>query len=140
MKDLSKDLPHVFCCPVPFHMADPAGILFFGNAFTLFHQAFEHFVTHHLETPWEEWFQNPEWIVPIRHAEVEYLKPILAGKTCRIALSLAGASTSSFTIAATIEQEELCCSMKIVHVFCSRSTKNKISIPKKFEQISRDKL
>lgn len=129
---MKKSLPFPFFCSVPFHMADPAGILFFGNAFSLFHQAFEHFVTECLEIPWNTWFQNPEWIVPIRHAEAEYLKPLLAGEMCKISLSLTAVSSSSFTIAASFEQKELCCSMKVVHVFCSRATKNKISIPEEF--------
>lgn len=116
-------------CLVPFHLADPAGILFFGNAFTLFHQAFEHFILHQLTYPWKNWFQNPDWIVPIRQAEAQYLQPIFAGQECLIELAVSSTSHSSFTLTSTIHQNGVCCSIKTVHVFCDRMTKQKIPIP-----------
>jgi acyl-CoA thioester hydrolase/1,4-dihydroxy-2-naphthoyl-CoA hydrolase len=116
-------------CFVPFHLADPAGVLFFGNAFTLVHQAFEHFVLHQLTCPWNSWFQNPEWIVPIRHAEAQYLQPIHAGQECQIELTMSSLSHSSFTLASTIHQHGICCVIKTVHVFCNRKTKQKMAIP-----------
>lgn len=115
-------------CFIPFHLADPAGILFFGHAFTLFHQAFEQFVLHQLKYPWALWFQNPEWIIPIRNVEAEYLHPILAGQSAQIEISVSSLSTSSFTLISSIRQEQLCCSIKTVHVFCHRLTKQKMPI------------
>lgn len=116
-------------CLVPFHLADPAGVLFFGNAFTLVHQAFEYFVLHQLAYPWNSWFQNPEWIVPIRQAEAQYLQPIYAGQECQIELVVSSLSTSSFTLTSTIHQNDACCMIKTVHVFCNRKTKQKMPIP-----------
>lgn len=116
-------------CFIPFHLADPAGIVFFGHAFTLFHQAFEHFILHHLKCPWTFWFQNPDWIVPIKHAEAEYLHPLQAGQNCQIELCIYSFSTSSFTLTSSIHQGQLCCTIKTVHVFCHRLTKQKIPIP-----------
>ena len=75
MSHSNPSLSFYYPCFIPFHLADPAGILFFGHAFTLFHQAFEHFVIEKLECPWDLWFQNPEWIVPIKRAEAEYGSP-----------------------------------------------------------------
>lgn len=115
---------------IPFHLSDPAGIVFFANAFTLFHQAFEQFVIHRLHHSWDAWFQNPEWFVPLRHAESSYLHPLLAGKECLIEIRIDTASTSSFTLSSHIMQEEkLCCSLKTAHVFCSHTTKKKTTIP-----------
>lgn len=121
-----------YTCPVSFHMADPAGILFFGNIFTLFHQAFEHFVVNRLECPWQDWFQNPEWFVPIKQADAQFFKPILAGKECRLELSVGPVSNSSFTMHSSVLQKELCSSLKTVHVFCSKQNKAKMVIPHKF--------
>jgi acyl-CoA thioesterase FadM len=118
-------------CFVPFHFADPAGILFFGHAFTLFHQAFESFVVHHLECPWAFWFQNQEWIVPIRLAEAEYLFPMRAGQDCQMELSVSTVATSSFTLMTFFHQDKLCCTVKTVHVFCNRLNKQKMTIPEK---------
>jgi len=121
-----------YSCFVPFHLADPAGIVFFGHSFTLSHQAFEQFVLHHVGCSWKEWFQNPEWIVPICHAEAQYIQPIQAGEECHIELEISSVSTSSFTLTVTIQQNGLCCTIKTVHVFCNRETKQKMAIPPVF--------
>lgn len=118
-----------FHCFVPFHLADPGGVLFFGNAFTLVHQAFEHFVIHQLKCAWSLWFQNPEWIVPIRHAEAEYLQPIWSGQDCQIDIVISSISHTSLTLTSTIHQNGVCCIIKTVHVFCNRDTKLKMAIP-----------
>ncbi len=121
---------HSYSCFLPFHLADPAGILFFGHPFSLAHQAFEDFVLSKWAESWSFWFQNPEWILPIRQAEAEYLHPLQAGQTCQIELSLPSLSLSSFTLLAHfMQQQKLCCLVKTVHLFCDRSTKNKRPIP-----------
>ena len=114
---------------IPFHLADPAGILFFGHVFTLVHQAFEHFVLHQLKYSWNEWFQHPEWIVPICHAEAQYRQPIRAGQECLIEIVVSDISHSSFTLTSTLYQSSLCCSVKTVHVFCHRISQQKLAIP-----------
>lgn len=114
---------------LPFHWADPAGILFFGHAFTLAHQAYEHFVMEKLEVSWKGWFENPDWIVPIKHTEADYFSPLKAGENCQIDLQVAAMSTSSFTLTATLKQKLPCCQVKTVHVFCERSSQKKIPIP-----------
>jgi acyl-CoA thioesterase FadM len=121
----------VYCYPcfIPFHLADPAGILFFGHVFTLAHEAFEHFVIDAIQSPWTDWFQNSEWIVPIKHAEANYMRPLQAGDECQIELVVTDLSASSFTMNAAFIQQHLCCEVKTVHVFCSRAQKQKIPIP-----------
>lgn len=123
-------------CWVPFHLADPGGVLFFGNAFALAHQAFENFVLNQLELPWTFWFQNPDWIIPIRHAQGDFVTPLLAGKECRIEITINAISHSSFTLTSTFYQTSLCCSIQTVHIFCDRENKQKIPIPSSI----RDKL
>lgn len=120
---------YTYSCTVPFHLSDPAGILFFGHAFTLFHQGFEHFVTEHLKCPWKEWFQNPLWFVPIKHAEAEYMLPVHAGQECHLDMKLASFSNSSMTMQSVLRQKEVCCLIKTVHVFCDKKAQKKIAIP-----------
>lgn len=125
-----KPSSYCFPCFIPFHLADPAGILFFGNLFSLFHQAFEQFVIDQLECSWNFWFQNPDWIVPIKQTEAQYLSPLQVGQECLIDLSVTALSSSSFTLTASFhQQEQICCVAKTVHVFCNRSNKQKILIP-----------
>jgi acyl-CoA thioester hydrolase/1,4-dihydroxy-2-naphthoyl-CoA hydrolase len=120
----------IYVCLIPFHLTDAAGILFFGHVFTLAHQAFEHFVIYQLECPWTFWFQNPDWIVPIKHAEAQYIHPLQAGEECQIKLLVATLSTSSFILSSSFhQQQKVCCIVKTVHVFCHRLTKRKMLIP-----------
>lgn len=114
---------------IPFHLSDSAGILFFGHVFTLAHQAYEQFVIHQLECPWEQWFRNSDWIVPIKHAEADYHSPIAAGQDCRFDITIDSVATTSFTLSTSLFQERLCCTVKTVHVFCDPRTKQKIPIP-----------
>lgn len=130
---MNESPPYSYHCFIPFHLADPAGILFFGHVFTLAHQAFEQFIVEQLRSPWTDWFQHPEWIVPIKHAEATYSYPIRVGQNCLIQLTIEAISTSSLTLASNFTQDTtLCCSVKTVHLFCSRSTKQKIPVPPLF--------
>jgi 1,4-dihydroxy-2-naphthoyl-CoA hydrolase len=129
MTHAKRDTLWHYECLIPFQMADPAGILFFGNAFSLFHLAFEHFIQEKMECSWSFWFQNPDWIVPIKHAQANYIKPMAAGNKCQIDISVAAISTSSFTLASQLRQNDECCIIETVHVFCSRATMQKMAIP-----------
>lgn len=115
---------------IPFYWSDPAGILFFGQSFSIAHLAFEQFVIHKLSMKWNEWFQNPAWIVPVKQAEAHFSIPLFAGKNCLVKLQIADIRTSSFTSFYHIFQDEKeCCVVKTVHVFCDRQTKQKQDIP-----------
>lgn len=115
---------------LPFHLADPAGIIFFGHVFTLAHQAYEEWISKDLGIQWDDWFKNPNWIVPIKHAEADYMRPLIAGKICEVNLQLAEIRTSSFRLDYAFNLNgEVCCIVKHVHVFCERSSMKKIDIP-----------
>lgn len=122
--------PYLHSCFIPFHLADPAGIVFFGHPLTLMHQAFEAFVIHRLKCPWDRWFHNEHWIVPVRHAELQYLHPLMAGRECLVEMTVQALSKSSFTLETILKQNEICAVIKTVHVFCDKKTKQKIEIPK----------
>ena len=98
---------------IPFHLADPAGIVFFGHFFTLAHEVYEQWICEHLGLPWAAWFQNEKWIVPIKHAEASYQHPLYAGRYCNIMLEMTSITTSSFTLAFHIRDEDItCCRVK----------------------------
>lgn len=129
MDPTSPTKSYLHSCLVPFHLSDPAGILFFSHVFTLFHQAYEHFVLDQFPLPWNMWFQNPDWILPIKHAEAQYFYPLQAGQKCQLELSVTALSSTSFTLTTLFHQSQLCCSVKTVHVFCRRESKQKKPIP-----------
>ena len=113
---------------LPFELGDPAGSLFFANVFTLSHQAFEKFIVQNV-CPWTDWFQNQEWIVPIKKTEAIYSHPLEVGKTCLVQLKFLNRTDHSFQFSCQFFQKELCCEVKTVHVFCDRKNKGKIKIP-----------
>jgi acyl-CoA thioester hydrolase/1,4-dihydroxy-2-naphthoyl-CoA hydrolase len=133
MKKTNSPIPYSKDILIPFHCLDGAGIIFFGHVFTLAHQIFETFVIEGLECPWQNWFQNPDWIVPIKSAEASFQAPIRGGEICKIELHVPEMRNSSFSLAyQLIQKQQLCCTVKTVHVFCDRQTQKKCSIPSQF--------
>lgn len=114
---------------ISFPLSDPGGVLFFGQLFFLCHEAFEQFILKELCESWNDWFQNEEWVVPIRHTEANFTRPLLAGKKCRIDLAIINVSETGFSVSYSFFQDELCCHALITHVFCDRVACKKIPIP-----------
>ena len=114
---------------IPFHLADPAGVVFFGHVFTLAHQVFEQFVIEQLKCQWVDWFQHPDWVIPIKKTEAEFHLPLKAGQICELQCSISAMTTSSFVFVTHFFQPHLCCTVQSVHVFCQQEPKQKMAIP-----------
>lgn len=115
---------------IPFHLGDPAGILFFGHVFTMAHEAYESFITKKMNLDWSQWFQNSEWIVPVKEAKAEFNRPLFVGKDCMIKVVLKGTTESSISMQYDFIQNDIpCCTVSTVHVFCSKKTGKKQPIP-----------
>ena len=64
---------------IHFDQADPAGILFYGQIFTMAHRTMEEMISQ-TSVGWNEWFNTTDKIgAPVRHTEANYLIPLLAG-------------------------------------------------------------
>lgn len=119
-----------------FHEADPAGIMFFGNIFPLAHNAFEEFIQE-AGFAWQEWFSASEYIIPIRHAEADYLKPLVAGHEYTISVQVKAFGRSSFTMHYSfIQGSEVHAHVQMVHVVLGAKDKTPQPIPEKI----RDRL
>ncbi len=115
---------------IPFHLGDPAGMLFFGQLFPLMHQAYEQCVIKKLGIAWTDWFQNEEWIVPIKQVEAKFFSPIYVGRTANSVIELAELKNSSFILNTHFHQSDLqCASIMSIHVFCDRQKLVKRDIP-----------
>jgi YbgC/YbaW family acyl-CoA thioester hydrolase len=121
---------------VSFSDIDSAGVIYFANAFTFAHKAYENWVICQ-EFGWTNWFQNPNWAVPIVDAQAQYKKPIFGGQRIKIRFSITEIQNSSFISTSQIvdlnNRTELAL-IKLVHVFMSKETKNKIKIPTEVEK------
>lgn len=113
-----------------FDQCDPGGVLFYGQFFSLSHQAIEAYITS-LNIQWKDWFDHREWAIPIRHTEADYFLPVPAGSEFQIKVRLESVGNSSvqfqtqFSSALGLHAE-----VRSVHVFVDRAQRKKREIPK----------
>ena len=119
-----------------FREADPAGIMFFGNIFGLAHDCFEDFIQAAGLT-WNEWFHpNRGYIVPIRHAECNFLNPFRPGQKYTVRASVFNISNSSFQMKYTFfSDSKICAELKMVHTFVDSNSQQKIAVPEPIRKI-----
>lgn len=114
---------------IKFHQADPAGIMFFAQIYTISHDVFEQFVQACGFT-WKTWFLNGPTMTPIRHSECDYLRPFKAGETYRVELSVIEFSSSSFKIRYDFFHEQTKqATVQIVHVCLDAKSFQKTQLP-----------
>lgn len=122
---------------VRFPLADCAGIMFFGNAFILAHEVLENFI---LATgfTWAEWFDRADWGLPYRHAEADYMRPVLPGTTLRASACVTHMGTSSviFRIRFRNTAGEMMSEVRLVAATVDRNTMTKQPTP----EIVRERL
>lgn len=119
---------------IKFHEADPAGIMYFANIFTLAHDTFELFIQKTGYT-WAEWFKQNKFMIPIRHAECDYLRPFRAGDSYEVNVQVAEFSNSSFKMQYTFKQNENDHAIvHMVHTCLDGQTFKKIALPDEVKQ------
>ncbi len=114
---------------IKFHQADPAGIMYFAQIFTLAHDTFELFIQK-AGYSWAEWFKENKYVVPIRRAESDYQRPFQAGETYDIDVVVAQFSTSSFQMHYTFKHgSHVHAVVKMVHTCLDKKSFQKIDLP-----------
>lgn len=115
--------------PARFRQTDSAGLLFFSEAFHLFHDAYEDWV----ETFWgdkKNWFENEVWAVPIKKVSADYRRPIKAFDPCEVHIRVKSVGETSFQLETEVSQKNsLCCTIESVHVFLNKSSRSPQGIP-----------
>ncbi len=119
---------------VHFFNCDPAGIMFFGEAFKFAHSAYEVFLNTLL--PETNYFNHPEIILPIIKANAEYLNPLKQGDEIKITISVTRLLEKSFELTYNIYNKEnnLCVIVETVHVCLSKLSFQKIPLDKNLKQ------
>lgn len=115
---------------VHFDDGDPAGITFFANYFRFAERAFELSLQNGPVT-WRDWFDHPDWGVPLKHVEAEYRRPLRPGQKCFVQQSVEKIGDSSLVLLSHIldAEKDLCAVVKTTHVFIDKATLKKRSIP-----------
>ncbi|MGE5410330.1 MAG: acyl-CoA thioesterase [Clostridiales bacterium] len=126
---------------IKFYDADPAGIMFFANAFKLAHSVYEQFVK---SSPLsKDFFNNDSFVVPIMHSEADYFKPISPDLTLKASLEVSKLKESSFELTYVFcnnESREEYLRVKTVHVFVHKSSWKKMLIPVDFKKYLNDHI
>ena len=112
---------------INFFDCDPAGILFYAKLFEINHSVYEEMIdSFNLKI---KYWANDEFVVPIIKTDGAYFKPLKAGETVSINLTVTLKKENSFEL--TYEwidkSGELAAKARTVHVFVSK--KNWVKIP-----------
>ena len=117
---------------VYFYDADPAGIIFYASLFKYVHAAYEDFMRSlHIE---RNFFFDRDYILPIMHAEADYVKPIRVGDELRIDVNVSQLKNSSFELSYKFykNDSQFTALAKTVHVCVLKDKFEKIELPKDF--------
>ncbi|MCC5828872.1 MAG: acyl-CoA thioesterase [Phycisphaeraceae bacterium] len=100
---------------------DAAGVMYFAAAFNLAHDAFEAFMDQHL--PLVSIIRQGDHIVPIVHAEVDFLAPLTLGDRIEIQITLAHRGDSSFKLAYVFQTQDgrPCAKLATTHTVVGRA-------------------
>ena len=115
---------------------DAAGILFFANQFRLVEEAYEVFLEEN-GILIKDFLDKSNFIVPIVHADSDFLFPLRPGDGIVIEIDLLDRGSSSFTLRHKIYNSDkiLCGKGSTVHVCVSNPGFEKIQIPENIKKI-----
>lgn len=113
---------------INFYDCDPAGILFYAKLFEISHSVYEEMInSFNLK---KNYWNNDEFVVPIIKTDGAYFKPLRAGETISINLTVTLRKENSFEL--TYEwinkSGELAAKARTVHVFVDKNRWVKIPI------------
>ncbi len=117
---------------VYFYDADPAGIIFYASLFKFVHAAYEDFMRSlHTE---RDYFFDKDYILPIIHAEADYVRPIKVGDELQVEVGVSLLKNSSFELNYKFykEDKQFTAIAKTVHVCVKKEEFKKIELPKEF--------
>lgn len=121
---------------VRFDQGDPRGILFYGRVHELAHRVFEDFVVSEVVDRWEDWFLAPAFIVPIKHVEATFNRPMRPGQAYDAELVVSRLGDSSFDVLTRFREADRaadeavpCAETRTSHVFADAQHLRKLPIP-----------
>ncbi len=112
-----------------FYDADPAGIIFYASLFKFAHSAYEEFMRS-LKTE-KNFFFDRDYVLPIIHAEADYLQPVKPGDELKVKLTVSQLKKSSFELSYTFynSTRKIVAKAKTVHVCADKKKFEKIELP-----------
>ncbi len=120
---------------VKLHMTDAAGVLFFGNYFTLAHDAYEQYMNT-IGFNFHTIITDEPFLILIVHADADFLKPIHAGDAVRISMQADNIGRTSFTLGyqlATLDGTVIA-RLHTIHVVIKKKNQRPVAIPEKLKK------
>lgn len=120
----------VYRTKIHMHQTDAAGIMFYGQLFSIISVALEE-AFEQISLPVRDIFEEHDFLLPIVHAEADYKKPLLIGDVLEIRVTLEKTGNSSVTFNYQIFNQGQCraASAKTVHVAVDKHTHEKMDLP-----------
>jgi len=117
---------------VPFHLCDPARIMFFGSFFEIYHMFLEENLPQ-LGVEWKTWFMSTTG-APVRGAKVQYDHPLQFGTAYTANLGIKKIGTSSVTFKFEVRDGNSAGSKchaytEVTHCFVDFKTRTKVPVP-----------
>ena len=111
------------------HQTDAAGVVFFSNLFVIAHDAYESFLESHL--PLNAILSDGVYIIPIVHAEADYLLPLALSEKTGVELCLEQTGISSFDLGYVIKNSkmETVARLKTIHAVQLKEDQKTVPIP-----------
>jgi YbgC/YbaW family acyl-CoA thioester hydrolase len=116
--------------PVRFQDVDAGGVLFFGRIFDYCHQAYEELIASS-GTDHARYFAGGDFLVPIAHAEADYVKPIRHGERVTVDIDVTRVGRASFRLRYRVAglSGDLRATVETVHAFVEFKSMKPIPIP-----------
>ncbi len=123
---------------IKLHDTDAAGLLFFGHQFRIVHDAYQAFMEQS-GFNFAEVLRRGEILVPIVHAEADYLEPLAVGDELTIVMIAANISEHSFTLSYGLKRADSTTvgTVQTVHVTVDRASGEKTVLPARLREALR---
>ncbi len=115
---------------IRFQDVDAAGFLFFARVFDIFHDAWLIFLKqHHIFL--DDILRHQTWAAPLRHAEADYLRPLVFNEDVSVALTCFYLAAQEITLGWQIlnQVQDLAAVGQTVHTFIEPKSRTRISVP-----------
>ncbi len=109
---------------------DATGVLYFSEQLKMALEAFEDFLSRH-EMPLRRLIDSP-FLLPVVHAEADYLAPVMVGDELDIQLTVEAVGTKSVTFAyrfVDVRKKINVGTAKIIHVTVDKQTRQSVPVP-----------
>ncbi len=89
---------------IHFQDTDAAGVVFFANMLTICHEAYEETLRQQ-GINLKRFFQDPEFALPIVHAEVDFYQPVFCGDGLRVMMQPERLGLDKFKVIYQLDRE-----------------------------------